>query len=73
MGLVLGKKSKKRISFRVPIELWEKYQNVKKLAAEKGFVYDPTPELIDALKHSLDKAYEELQKITEQEPKNAHS
>jgi len=62
MGLLPGAKgARKRVSFRVPIEVWNEYQQIKKNAAEKGYVYDPTPELVEALKRSLKKAKEELE------------
>jgi len=62
MGLRPGAKgSRKRVSFKVPPDLWNEYQNVKKLAAEKGYIFDPTPELTEALKKSLKRAREELE------------
>jgi len=55
------KGSKRRVSFRVSADLWDEYQRVKKKAIEKGYIFDPTPELIEALKKSLKKAIEELE------------
>lgn len=62
MALILGKRgSRKRVTFRVPDELWEEYQEIKNKALEKGYTFNPTPELIETFKKSLEKAKKELE------------
>ena len=56
-----AKKAKKKFSFYIPQELWDEYQKVKKIASDRGYKFDPSPELTEALKEVLKKAMEELQ------------
>jgi len=58
-----AKEVKKKFSFYIPHELWNEYQKVKKIASDKGYKFDPSPELTEALKEVLRKAVEELNKV----------
>ena len=63
--MVLVKKEdlqKKKFTFYVSRELWDEYQKAKQKAAEKGYKFDPTPEMIEALKKVVRKTLEELEK-----------
>jgi len=53
---------KKKFAFYIPQELWDEYQKTKLKAVEKGYKFDPTPEMIEALKKVIKETLEELEK-----------